>query len=280
LATIYVLLGLFGLCCGSFLNVCISRLPKGESIVRPRSHCPKCNHAIRWYDNIPVLSYLILRGECRDCQNRISPLYPFVESLTALVLILTFFIYGVSPAFLKYSVLGMMLIVLIFTDLLDRRIPHAVTIFGILVGLIFSYFIPVDDRPIGWILRHWDIYIDGCPASIAGAVAGALSGGGLFYAVGEAFYHFGGKQKEFLGFGDVMLMLMVGTFFGVPLTLMTILLGSFGGSVIALVMSAIDSRYRGYAWPFGTFLGVAAIYAALNGNWLLNGYLRVSGMAG
>ncbi len=104
-------------------------------------------------------------------------LYPLVELLTALVLILTFFIYGVSPAFLKYGVLGMMLIVLIFTDLLDRRIPHAVTIFGILVGLLFSYFIPVDDRPIGWILRHWDIYIDGFPASIAGSIAGALSGG-------------------------------------------------------------------------------------------------------
>jgi leader peptidase (prepilin peptidase) / N-methyltransferase len=280
LAIIYILLGLFGLCFGSFLNVCISRLPKGESVVHPRSHCPKCNHAIRWYDNIPVVSYLILRGQCRDCQTRISPLYPSVELLTAFVLILTFYIYGVSPAFLKYAVLGMMLIVLVFTDLLDRRIPHAVTIFGILVGLLFSYFIPVDDRPIGWILRHWDIYIDGFPASIAGAIAGALSGGGLFYAVGEAFYHFGGKQKEFLGFGDVMLMLMVGTFFGVPLTLMTILLGSLGGSVIALVMSAIDARYRGYAWPFGTFLGVAAIYAALNGNWLLNGYLRVSGMAG
>ncbi len=280
MAIIYVLLGLFGLCFGSFLNVCIARLPKGESVVLPRSHCPMCNHAIRWYDNIPVVSYLILRGQCRDCQSRISPLYPFVELLTAIVLVLTFYVYGVSPAFLKNAVLVMMLIVLVFTDLLDRRIPHAVTISGIVLGLLFSYFIPVDDRPVGWILRHWDIYLDTFPASLSGAIAGALSGGGLFYAVGEGFYHFGGKQKEYLGFGDVMLMLMVGTFFGLPLTLMTILLGSLGGSVIALIMSGVEARYRGYAWPFGTFLGVAAIYTALNGNWLLNSYLRISGMAG
>ena len=280
MATLYILVGLFGLCLGSFLNVCISRLPRGESVVLPRSHCPRCNHAIRWYDNIPVVSYLVLRGRCRDCHVHISALYPSVEALTAFILILTFHIYGLGPEFVKYGLLGMLLIVLIFTDLLDRRIPHAITIFGISVGLVFSVFIPVDDRPIGWILRHWGIFVDGVPASVAGAIAGALTGGGLFYAVGEAFYHWGGKQKEYLGFGDVMLMLMVGTFLGVPLTLMTILLGSLGGSILALVMSAINARFRGYAWPFGTFLGVAAIYAALNGNWLLNGYLKISGMAG
>jgi leader peptidase (prepilin peptidase)/N-methyltransferase len=277
---VYVIIGLFGLCFGSFLNVCISRLPRGESIVLPRSHCPRCNHAIRWYDNIPLVSYLVLRGHCRDCHVLISPLYPVVEALTALVLVLTFRIYGLGPEFIKYALFGMMLIVLIFTDLLDRRIPHAVTIFGICLGLVFSFIIPVDDRPLGWILRHWSIYLDGLPASVAGAVAGALVGGGLFYAVGEAFYHWGGKQKEYLGFGDVMLMLMVGTFLGVPLAMMTILLGSLGGSIVGVAMSVVNSRYRGYAWPFGTFLGIAAIYASLNGNWLLEAYLRMSGMAG
>jgi leader peptidase (prepilin peptidase) / N-methyltransferase len=279
-AMVYIIVGLFGLCFGSFLNVCISRLPKGESIVRPRSHCPKCNHAIRWYDNVPVISYLILRGNCRDCRNHISALYPSVEVLSAVVLLLTFYVYGLGPEFIKYGLLGMLLIVLIFTDLLERRIPHAITIFGITLGLVFSIFVPVDDRPLGWILRHWGIFLDGTPASIAGSVAGALAGGGLFYAVGEAFYYLGGKDKEYLGFGDVMLMLMVGTFFGVPLTLMTILLGSFCGSILAVAMSVINSKFRGYAWPFGSFLGVAAIYAALNGNWLLNSYLRISGMAG
>jgi len=274
------MIGLFGLVFGSFLNVCISRLPKGESIVLPRSHCPRCNHAIRWYDNFPLLSYLILRGRCRDCHVPISPLYPAVEALTGLVLVLTFYVYGLSPEFIKYSMFGMLMIVLVFTDLLDRTIPHSVTIFGMSLGLLFSFFIPVDDRPLGWIFRHWDIFLDGTTASVAGAVAGALVGGGLFYAVGEVFYRLGGKQKEYLGFGDVMLMLMAGTFFGVPLTLMTILLGSLVGSVLGLAMLAISPRYRGYQWPFGTFLGIAAIYAGLNGNWLLDWYMRWSGISG
>ncbi len=276
----YITVAIYGLVFGSFLNVCISRLPQRESIVRPRSHCPRCNHAIRWYDNIPLISYLVLRARCRDCHAPISPLYPTVEVLTALVLMLTFRVYGLGPEFVKYSAFGMLLIVLIFTDLLVRRIPHAVTIFGIGLALVFSIFIPVDARPLGWILRHWDIYLEGTVASLAGAVTGALVGGGLFYAVGEAFYRFGGKQKEYLGFGDVMLMFMVGAFFGVPLTLMTTLLGSLGGSVLALVMSALNSRFRGYAWPYGTFLGIAAIYASLDGGRLLEWYLRASGMAG
>lgn len=280
MAILYLIIGLFGLCFGSFLNVCISRLPRRESIVLPRSHCPRCNHAIRWYDNIPLISYLVLRARCRDCHALISPLYPSVEALTAVLLMLTFHVYGLGPELVKYSLFGMMLIVLIFTDILDRRIPHAVTIFGITVGLVFSIFIPVDTRPLGWILRHWNVELDGSFGSLIGAAAGALAGGGLFYAVGEAFYHLGGKQKEYLGFGDVMLMLMVGTFLGVPLTLMTILLGSLGGSILALVMIAISSRFRGYAWPYGTFLGVAAIYAALYGTGLLDGYLRWSGIAG
>jgi leader peptidase (prepilin peptidase)/N-methyltransferase len=279
-AIIYIIVGLFGLAFGSFLNVCISRLPRGESIVLPRSHCPRCNHPIRWYDNIPLISYLVLRGRCRDCHAPISPLYPTVEALTALVLILTFRVYGLGPEFIKYALFGMLLIVLIFTDLLERRIPHAVTILGICLGLVFSLFIPVDDRPLGWILRHADIYLNGPLLSMASAVTGALVGGGLFYAVGEAFYLLGGRQKEYLGFGDVMLMLMVGTFLGMPLTLMTILLGSLGGSVLALGMSAANSRFRGYAWPYGTFLGIAAIYAGLHGNWLLDGYLRWSGLSG
>lgn len=274
----YIIIGLFGLCFGSFLNVCIFRLPRGESIVLPRSHCPRCNHAIRWYDNIPLISYLVLRGRCRDCHARISPLYPSVEALTALVLLLTFLSYGLGAEFVKYALFSMLLIVLIFTDLLDRRIPHSVTIFGICLGVVFSFFIPVDDRPLGWIFRHWGIYLEGSILSLAGAAAGALVGGGIFYAVGETFYRLGGKQKEYLGFGDVMLMLMMGTFFGVPLTLMTILLGSFGGSVLALGMSAINSRFRGYAWPYGTFLGIAAICASLKGSWLLDCYFRWSGM--
>lgn len=277
---LYSIVGLFGLCFGSFLNVCIARVPKGESIVLPRSHCPRCNHAIRWYDNIPVVSYVVLRGRCRDCRVGISPLYPAVELLTALVLVGVFHVYGLGPEFVKYALFVMLLIVLIFTDLLDRRIPHAISILGICMGMVFSIFVAVDPRPLEWILRHWDIYLEGVAASVLGAITGALVGGGLFYLVGEAFYHFGGKQKEYLGFGDVMLMLMVGTFLGVPLTLLTILLGSLAGSVVAIGATLARKSFREYQWPYGTFLGAAAIYAALNGEHLLAWYLRISGMAG
>jgi leader peptidase (prepilin peptidase)/N-methyltransferase len=279
-AIAYVFVGLFGLVLGSFLNVCIHRLPRQESIVFPGSHCPRCHHRIRWYDNIPLLSYLILRGRCRDCRARISPLYPAVEALTGVVLVLTFQQYGLSAAFIKYALLVMLLIVLIFTDLLTRRIPHSITGLGIGLGLVLSFFIPVDDRPLAWLGRYWDIYLEGTAGSVSGAVLGALAGGGLFYVVGEGFYYLGGKQKEYLGFGDVMLMLMVGTFLGMPLTLMTILLGSLGGSVVALGMTALSSRYRNYAWPYGTFLGIAAICTCLVGGRLLDFYLRWSGIAG
>jgi len=120
----YLVVALFGLVFGSFLNVCIARLPNKESIVLPSSHCPLCQHPIRWFDNIPLISYLLLRGRCRDCHARISPRYPAVEALTALLLIATFHHFGLSPEFVKYSVLVMMLIVLIFTDLGERRIPN------------------------------------------------------------------------------------------------------------------------------------------------------------
>jgi len=276
----YVLVALFGLAFGSFLNVCISRLPRQESIITPRSHCPLCNHPIRWYDNIPLLSYVLLGGRCRDCHVWISPRYPLVEALTAAVLVADFQRYGLSPEFVKYAVLGMLLLILIFTDLTERRIPHAVTLFGISLGLLFSVFIAVDNRPLEWLFQRMGWFLDGGISSVLGAVAGALTGGGLFYVVGEAFYYLGGRQKEYLGFGDVMLMLMVGGFLGVPLTLVTILLGSLGGTIIALALTVAKREFREHPWPYGTFLGIAATYTSLDGARLLDAYLRWAGFAG
>jgi leader peptidase (prepilin peptidase)/N-methyltransferase len=272
--------GIFGLVFGSFLNVCIVRLPRKQSILVPRSRCPLCKHPIRWFDNIPLLSYLILRGRCRDCHARISPQYAVVEALTALLLIATFRRFGLSPEFVKYSALVMMLIVLIFTDLRQRRIPHAVTVFGISLGVVLSFLIPVDNRPVAWLAERMGLFPPGTVLSVLGAIMGALTGGGLFYAVGKTFYILGGRKKEYLGFGDVMLILMVGTFLGAPLTLLTILLGSLGGSIIALSITLAAPRFRDYHWPYGTFLGIAAIYAALDGTRLLEAYLHWSGLAG
>ena len=277
---VYLVITLFGLIFGSFLNVCIVRLPRKQSILVPRSHCPLCNHPIRWFDNIPLVSYLLLRGRCRDCHARISPQYAVVEALTALLLIATFRRFGLSPEFVKYSALVMILIVLIFTDLRQRRIPHAVTVFGISLGVVLSFFIQVDNRPLGWLSERAGLFLPGVVLSVLGAIMGALVGGGLFYAVGETFYILGGRQKEYLGFGDVMLMLMVGTFLGAPLTLLTILLGSLAGSMVALSITLAAPRFRDYHWPYGTFLGIAAVYAALDGTRLMEVYLRWSGLGG
>ena len=277
---VYFVITLFGLLFGSFLNVCIVRLPRKQSILLPRSHCPLCKHTIRWYDNIPLVSYVLLRGRCRDCHARISPQYAMVEALTAILLVATFRRFGLSPEFVKYSALVMMLIVLIFTDLRQRRIPHAVTVFGISLGLALSFFTQVDNRPVEWLAERMGLFLPGPVSSVLGAIVGAVTGGGLFYAVGEAFYILGGREKEYLGFGDVMLMLMVGTFLGAPLTLLTILLGSLGGSIIALSFTLAAPRFRNYHWPYGTFLAIAAVYSALDGTRLLEAYLHWSGLAG
>jgi leader peptidase (prepilin peptidase) / N-methyltransferase len=275
---LYALAAILGLVFGSFLNVCIARLPAGESIVQPRSHCPRCGHPIRWYDNVPVLSYVLLGGRCRDCRVRISLLYPLVEILTASFLVLDYAVNGPSLEFVKAAVFGMLLLVLIFTDLRDRSIPHAITIPAIVFGLLLSIVLPVDARPVDWILRRWDMFPNPRLLSVLGSLSGALVGGGLFYAIGEAFYWVGGRKKEYLGFGDVMLMLMVGTFLGAPLTLMTMLLGSLGGSALALVAIRVKPQLREYQWPYGTFLGVAGLYVILGGRALFESYLHWSGV--
>ncbi len=269
------IVAIFGLIFGSFLNVCILRVPRKESIVSPGSHCPACGSAIRWHDNIPVLSYVLRRGRCRDCGKRISLLYPLVEILTAAVFLLEFRHYGLTPGFLKGAIFAMLMIVLVFTDLRERRIPHKITLFGIGLGIALSLLVPVDNRPIGWILAHWRIFPSAVLLSLMGALVGALVGGGLFFVVGEAFYHL--RHKEGLGFGDVMLMLVVGVFCGPSLTLMTIMLGSLLGTAIAIPLTLFSSKFRDYQWPYGSFLGIAAIYASIGGEALLRAYLSWGG---
>jgi leader peptidase (prepilin peptidase) / N-methyltransferase len=275
----YAVLAVFGLVFGSFLNVCIARLPKQESIVTPRSHCPRCGHRIRWYDNLPVLSYVFLGGRCRDCHTRISPIYPIVELLTAGLLMAAFARYAVSPEFIKTATFGMLLLIVIFTDLLARRVPHAVTLSGMAAGAIFSFLVPVDSHAVDGVLHRVGFFAGSTTTSVVAAVAGAVVGGGLFYLVGEAFYLASGRQKEYLGFGDVMLMLMVGVFLGPAMTLMTILLGSLLGTLVAVPLTLVSPRFRNYHWPYATFLGAAALYASLWGPGLLEAYLRWAGFA-
>jgi leader peptidase (prepilin peptidase) / N-methyltransferase len=275
IVALFAIVALFGLVFGSFLNVCIVRVPRRESIVSPGSHCPACGKSIRWHDNIPVLSYLLLRGRCRDCGTRISVLYPLVEILTSVIFVLEFWRYGLTIDFAKGLVFSMLMIILIFTDLRERRIPHKISITGIALGIAFSLLTPVDSRPVGWFLSQWQVFPPPVLLSLIGALVGALVGGGLFFAVGEVFYRL--RHKEGLGFGDVMLMLVVGTFLGPSLTLMTILIGSLLGSFIAIPLTMLSSRFRNYPWPYGTFLGIVAIYASIGGEALLRSYLRWGG---
>ena len=272
----YLLVVVFGLALGSFLNVCIFRLPHRTSIVRPRSHCPLCKHPIRWYDNVPVLSYVLLRGRCRDCGEPISLIYPLVEVATAGLLLVAFRLHGWGAEFVRDAVLILTLVVIVFTDLTERRIPHALTVPGIVIGLAFSWFVPVDSRPLGGVWYLIGTIPPPSVASFAGAVAGATVGGGLFYLAGEAFYAV--RHVQGLGFGDVMLMLMVGAFLGVPLTLLTVLLGSLLAVFVALPFVVLDRRrYWRFHWPYGSFLATAAIYVCLRGEALLDAYLRWSG---
>jgi leader peptidase (prepilin peptidase)/N-methyltransferase len=285
----YLFVALFGLVLGSFLNVCIARLPLGLSVVHPRSNCPHCHHTIRWYDNVPVLSYIWLRGRCRDCQEPISLIYPLVEILNAGLMLAAYVVDGFSLRFVHDAIFMMLLLVLVFTDLFELRIPHVVTVPGIVVGLVLSCFVRVDARPLLPILLHYGVVPPSTLAgdftaaqrliSFLGAVTGALAGGGLFYLVGEAFYRL--RHIAGMGGGDIMLMLLVGTFLGLPLTLLTVLLGSLLGVFVAIPFLILNRRrFWRFKWPYGSFLGAAGIYTCLWGNQLLESYLRWSGFIG
>ena len=262
---------LFGIVIGSFLNVCIHRLPRGESVVAPRSRCPQCQTPIAAYDNIPLLSYLLLRGKCRHCNARISPVYFFVELATGLMFLLSLSMYGLSAEFLRQVVFGSLLIVLVMTDWQERILPDRINFPGMALGLVFALMIPIGDGTGLWLARLAGL--GSLPIrviSLFDGLLGALAGGGLLFALGELYFRL--RHREGMGFGDVKMMAMVGCFLGPKLTLLTILLGSLGGSVIGLLLIAVLRKGSDYELPFGTFLGLAAFCASLWGWPVLNWY--------
>src|SRR5215475_14872761 len=214
---------LFGLLIGSFLNVCIYRWPRDLSVVRPRSRCPVCDTPIAAWDNIPLVSYLLLRGRCRKCRARISPRYPIVELATA-----AFFFYfvrslGATATAVKMCAFSAMLIALIFTDLEERILPDEFTIGGIVLGIVFAGFVQVPDitgAALLWMVgiepnAHWTSLLE----AVIGAILPALflwGGGWLYYKV---------RHREGLGFGDVKLVAMVGSFLGLRGALVTLIVG-------------------------------------------------------
>jgi leader peptidase (prepilin peptidase)/N-methyltransferase len=241
---------LFGAVIGSFLNVCIHRLPLGQSIVWPASACPSCHRALSWFENIPLASWLALGGRCRTCRGPIAFRYPVVELLTAVMCATALWYYGPSLLFVSRFVFGCALIVLFAIDLEHQLLPNAITLPGIVVGFLFSLMTG-----------------PGCLSSLLGIALG----GGILFAVAEAYYRV--RHEEGLGMGDVKMLAMVGAFLGWPATLMTLMMGSIAGSIVGVLLIALRRGDMKYALPFGTFLAMGAALSATVGPHLLVWYL-------
>jgi leader peptidase (prepilin peptidase)/N-methyltransferase len=240
---------LIGLSIGSFLNVCAYRLPLRESIVHPRSRCTSCGRPLDWFDNIPVLSWVALGGRCRTCKQPVSRMYPAVEIVTALVFVITYLTYGVTLLSLVRVVFACALIVLFVTDLKHKILPNVITLPGIVVGLVCSFFLPP-----GWM----------------SSLIGLAVGGGVLLVIAEAYYRVRGQEG--LGMGDVKLLAMIGAFLGWKLVLLTLVFASFTGSLAGGVLIASGRGSMKYALPFGTFLAVGALLAATWGEPIADWY--------
>ena len=262
---------LFGLVIGSFLNVCILRIPADKSIVLPASSCPKCGKAIATYDNIPVLSWLFLGGKCRHCKVKISAIYPAVEFLTGLLFLGCYLVFGLTAEALKWAVFAALLVVLTITDLRERILPDRVNFFGLGAGLLFSFFTKPLDGTALWLANRWFEFPPPQMAlSFADAALGALAGSGLLWIVAEGYFRLRGREG--MGLGDVKMMAAVGAFLGLKRTMMTVLAGSLLGSVIGISLIAISKKGRDYELPFGTFLGAGALLVVFFGTPALRWY--------
>jgi len=261
---------LAGLLIGSFLNVCIYRLPRDISVVRPRSHCPHCRHTIAWYDNIPVLSFLLLRARCRHCLASIPARYALVELSTGLAFLLSAYALGPTITAAKYAVFSAIVIGLIVTDFLDRILPDELTLGGVLIGLAFAPFVNGEPGILG--LFFWSRlsppWIRLADAAFAAAVCG-----GLVWFIGWAYKKV--RHREGLGFGDVKMLAMLGAFLGLRGALSVMIGGSLIGAVIGLGYILIRKKDLTYELPFGSFLGIAALGVAIWGEVIVGWYGRL-----
>jgi leader peptidase (prepilin peptidase) / N-methyltransferase len=295
---------LLGLAFGSFLNVCIYRLPLGLSVVTPRSACPCCKRPIAFYDNLPVVSGLFLRGRCRHCKARISPRYLFVELLTAVLFLGCYAYFGPSLATVKYCIFGFLLLGLIFTDAETKLLPDKLTLPGLALGLLFSLLVPVHDMASQFLPGIVNLPFSSDLAarlfSLLDSLLGAALGASFIYGAAAAYLRWRGTEG--MGFGDVKLMAMAGAFLGIKLTIFTIFAASLVGSLFGLTtvllvwikrthrftrrlanLQAARRRgwqsaqmvYRHYQMPFGVFLGSMALLALFVGNRFLTWYGRL-----
>jgi leader peptidase (prepilin peptidase)/N-methyltransferase len=244
------LAALLGAVIGSFLNVCIHRLPRGISIVWPASACTACGRALAWFENVPFVSYAVLRGRCRSCGEPISWRYPIVEALTALMFAAGWWYYGPGPLLVSRLIFGCALIVLFAIDLEHHLLPNPVTLPGIVVGFLFSFF----TEP-GW----------------RDSLIGIVIGGGVLFLIAEVYYRI--RHEEGLGMGDVKMLAMIGGFLGWQLTVLSLMLASFAGTIIGIALIATGRGGMKYALPFGTFLALGAAVSAAAGHQILGWYL-------
>ena len=250
----WAVLGMLGLTIGSFLNVCIYRLPLGRSIVSPGSSCPSCGYALRWGDNIPVASYAWLGGRCRSCRAPISIRYPVVELITMAVFVLHYAVLGPDPLLVPRLIFACAMVVLFAIDLEHHLLPNVITLPGILVGFLFSLLL--------------------LPGPVS-SLAGILVGGGSLWLLGEAYYRYAGQEG--MGGGDVKMLAMIGAFLGWQLTLVTLVLSSIAGAVIGLVIIGVKRGDLKYALPYGTFLSLAGLVASLYGDRIVAWYVGFYG---
>jgi leader peptidase (prepilin peptidase) / N-methyltransferase len=293
-----------GLAFGSFLNVCIYRLPQGLSVIHPRSACPECKQPIAFYDNIPVLSWVLLRGQCRHCQARISSRYLVVELLTGTLFLACYAHFGFTLSTLKYATLGFLLLGLIFTDAETQLLPDKMTLPGIVLGLLFSTLVPVNDL-VSQILPGLVSLSSTADSwrwlSLLDSFTGAVVGASFIYGAGAIYLRARGVQG--MGFGDVKLMAMVGAFLGIRLTIFTLFAGSIAGSLFGIwtvgviwikrmqrrrvrlheaprearrrAWNSATIALRRFPMPFGVFLGSMAMVAFFFGNRFLSWYWRL-----
>jgi leader peptidase (prepilin peptidase)/N-methyltransferase len=243
---------IFGICIGSFLNVCIFRLPAGKSIVHPPSSCPGCNAAIRFYDNIPVLSWFILRGQCRNCHAPIAFRYVMVELLGGFMAVCVYFRFGPSVQGIIYFSFIAALLVITFIDIDYHIIPDVISLPGILLGFAASFFIPT----LNWM----------------DSLLGILAGGGSLYAVAWGYERITGKEG--MGGGDIKLLGMIGAFIGWQGVLLTIFMGSAIGTLVGLIDMRVKKKNMKMRIPFGPFLALGAIIHLFLGNELIAWYLN------
>ncbi len=248
-----------GLLIGSFLNVCIYRLPRDLSVVRPRSYCPACEKGIAWYDNIPLVSYCLLRGRCRHCGARIPLRYPLVELLTGALFCVTVWKLGVTLPALKWCLFEAVMLGLTFSDLEARILPDELTLGGAAAGIALSVVVPMD---WGYTRLFLAPATSARWASVAESVLGALVGSGMVWLIGWIYSAV--RHKEGLGLGDVKMLALTGAFLGLHGALQTLVLASVAGSVIGLIYIRLAKKdYHTYELPLGTFLGATAIVVGL-----------------